>query len=167
MRAKAVRDRGLVGSWTRQMSRSTTGSTRGRELISANVIMGSGGSDMLTGRGGADTFVFHDGRLIGGFDPDTITDFNPAEDSFRIFVTNSYPGNPFGTTTGTLPGDWFVVGTAALDANDFILYDPSTGKLFADKDGAGGDAAEHFATLLNMPTLTAADFIIAPPPPVP
>ena len=62
---------------------------------------------------------------------------------------------------GALSADAFRLGTAALDADDRILYDAATGALFYDRDGTGAAAAVQFATLDNMPaTLNATDFLV-------
>ena len=61
-------------------------------------------------------------------------------------------------------GEFFAAAgaTKAHDADDRIIYDKKTGKLFLDDDGnkAGGHAAVHFATLANKPVLDHGDFII-------
>jgi len=51
-------------------------------------------------------------------------------------------------------------GGVAADANDFLLYDTNTGKLFYDADGNGAGAKVEFVTLVGIPALTAADFTI-------
>ena len=62
---------------------------------------------------------------------------------------------------GALSANAFRLGTAALDADDRILYDAATGALYYDKDGTGVAAAIQFATLDNMPaTLNATDFLV-------
>ena len=48
--------------------------------------------------------------------------------------------------------------TAAHDANDRIVYDTATGKLFYDADGAGGAAAKLFAIVIDHPHVLASDF---------
>ena len=45
----------------------------------------------------------------------------------------------------TLAANQFVIGTAAQDANDRIIYNSNTGELFYDSDGTGGTAAVQFA----------------------
>ncbi|NBO20341.1 MAG: hypothetical protein EBV03_14190, partial [Proteobacteria bacterium] len=59
-----------------------------------------------------------------------------------------------------------VIGTAALDANDYLVYNSSTGVLSYDADGNGtASAAVAFAKIeLNgVPPadLSATDFIVA------
>ena len=54
-----------------------------------------------------------------------------------------------------------MVGTAAADAGDRIIYDAATGNLYYDSDGTGAVAQVLFATLDNMPgNLGAADFLV-------
>ena len=54
-----------------------------------------------------------------------------------------------------------VVGTAAADANDRIIYDDATGNLYYDSDGTGAGVALLFATLDNAPaSLAASDFLV-------
>ena len=50
--------------------------------------------------------------------------------------------------------------TAAHDADDRIIYNSTTGDLYYDWDGAGGNAAQPLATLKGHPTLTAADITV-------
>ena len=47
-----------------------------------------------------------------------------------------------------------------LDADDRILYDASTGKLYFDADGSGAGAAVQFAILSGSPALNASDFTV-------
>ena len=51
---------------------------------------------------------------------------------------------------------------AALDANDFLLYDSGTGTLYYDADGLGGTAAVQFASLgtTSHPNVVASDFVV-------
>ena len=52
-------------------------------------------------------------------------------------------------------------GTAATQADDYILYNRNTGALFYDADGNGSIAALQFATLDRPPNnFGAGDFVI-------
>jgi len=49
---------------------------------------------------------------------------------------------------------------AAVDNNDYILYNTALGALLYDNDGSGAGVAVQFATLTSKPVLIAADFMI-------
>ena len=61
---------------------------------------------------------------------------------------------------GGLSGGEFVVGAAAQDANDYIIYNDVTGALLYDSDGAGGTAAIQFAELNPGLGLSNLDIIV-------
>ena len=61
---------------------------------------------------------------------------------------------------GALPAGAFLVGVAAQDADDRILYDPTSGALSFDADGSGAGAAVQFAALSSGLGLTASDFLV-------
>ena len=106
----------------------------------ANGINGASGNDELTGRGGMDWFLF-DTPLDIVFNVDVITDFSVTDDTIRLDATifsNSL------TVGSSVAGSQFVVGTAALDAGDRIIYDNATGDVFYDSDGIGPAAAIRF-----------------------
>jgi serralysin len=125
----------------------------------ANVIDGGGAADYLMGFGGADTFAFT--TALGGGNVDTLADFQTGVDQIRL---SGAAGQPFaGLASGTLRAGAFVIGSAALDADDYILYNSLNGALLYDSDGNGGNAAVQFATLATGLNLTAADFTIAGP----
>jgi Ca2+-binding RTX toxin-like protein len=48
----------------------------------------------------------------------------------------------------------------ALDANDYIVSNRSTGALYYESNGSALGGAVQFATLTNKPTLTASDFVV-------
>jgi serralysin len=62
---------------------------------------------------------------------DLITDFNVTDDAIRLDQTVFSA-----LSLGTVAGSEFVVGAAALDANDYIIYNDATGAVLYDSDGA-------------------------------
>jgi Ca2+-binding RTX toxin-like protein len=135
-----------------------TGNASGNIVIGNdgdNVIAGRGGDDELTGRAGDDSFLF-DTPLDPANNVDVITDFNVADDT--ILLENAV----FGTLTAGAPlgAGQFVIGAAAQDANDRIIYNNATGDLFYDSDGTGAGAAVQFAELSPGLALTNLDFFV-------
>jgi Ca2+-binding RTX toxin-like protein len=165
-----------------------TGSSHSDGLIgnaNANTLKGAGGGDFLSGMGGADKLIGGSGndRLNGGLGNDTltggtgndrfdfttrpgtsntdkITDFhNAAGDNDTIQLSHT-AFSSLGAK-GHLQAGYFHAGTAAHDANDHVIYDRSTGKLYYDDDGNGAHAQVCFATLTNHPAnVSAADFVV-------
>ncbi|MDQ6433936.1 calcium-binding protein [Mesorhizobium sp. LHD-90] len=136
-----------------------TGNEFGQRIIGNsgdNRLEGRGGLDVLSGLGGKDTFVF--ATALGAGNIDIVTDFNVADDRFllsdAVFTE---------LATGTLSAAAFRANTTGLagDANDRIIYEKDTGRLFYDPDGTGGAAGIHFATITAGLALTNADFSVA------
>jgi hypothetical protein len=118
-----------------------------------NLLNGKGGKDVLTGGAGADAFLFNS-ELDPLGNVDKIVDFEVGIDKIRL------DDAIFTGLTNAGKAGAFHVGTAAADANDRIIYNPETGALLFDADGAGGEAAVRFATLDPGLQLSAADLII-------
>ena len=54
----------------------------------------------------------------------------------------------------------FVKGSTAIDSNDYVIYNATTGAVTYDADGSGVDVGIQIAMLgLNL-ALTAADFVV-------
>ena len=130
--------------------------TAGADLIDT----GDGGTDTLTGNGGADIFNFRNVAIQGGVNVGiplgvaTVTDFVQGTDLLRLDTTKY---------TGVLGNASFLeIGTVATAATTRILYDPATGNLIWDSDGnaASFDQGVIFGKLQTGLTLTAADFLI-------
>jgi Ca2+-binding RTX toxin-like protein len=137
-----------------------------------NSISGAGGDDVLIGQGGADTLDGGAGAdtLSGGADADSfvfssafgtvdaINDYSVADDTIvlasSVFTTLS---------AGALAASAFVIGSAAADADDRIIYDSATGHLYFDADGNAAGAQVLFAALTVGLALTSADFIVSGP----
>jgi Ca2+-binding RTX toxin-like protein len=123
-------------------------------------ISGGLGNDTLVGGNGADTFVFNT-ALNASSNVDTINDFVAVDDTIQlsnaIFTAL--------TSTGTLSAANFVASAtgAAVDSNDYILYNTTTGALYYDADGSGSGAAVEFAVLgtSTHSGITNIDFLVA------
>lgn len=125
-------------------------------------IAGGLGNDLLTGGAGNDVFVFGN---FGDANVDMITDFQVGD---KIGLDRTAL---FGTIEqlGAIDPGAFRYGTQALDADDRILYQSSTGKLFYDVDGVGGLDPVLFAQVAAGTALSAQSFEAfgeAAPPPI-
>ena len=125
-------------------------------------VYGGTGNDTLTGGAGNDRFYF-DTALSAALNVDNILDFN-ATTADTIGLDNAIFA-AFGLTTGVLNAANFAAngGGIAGDANDFILYDTATGRLYYDADGNGAGASILFGRidLVGVSgTVGASDFFL-------
>jgi Ca2+-binding RTX toxin-like protein len=119
-----------------------------------DVITGGLGNDILSGGTGADTFVFN--AVLSANNVDMITDFTAVDDTIRL--ENTGTGLFTVLANGTLGTNFFRLGTAAVDNNDYIIYDEASGSLWYDADANGAGLQVLFATLANNEVLTNTDF---------
>ena len=116
-----------------------------------DTLDGGTGTNSLAGGAGKDIFKF-----ITASHTDTITDFIVVDDTIQlensIFTAL--------TTTGTVAVSQFKIGASALDANDFVIYNSTTGKLLYDADGNGAGAAVQIAMIGAGLSLTNADIVV-------
>lgn len=133
-----------------------TGNTLANAIFgnaAANVIDGKEGVDRLTGGAGRDTFAFTT-ALAGNID--VIVDFNATDDTIRL-----ENGIFLGMKEGVLAQNAFVVGSAAQDTFDRIIYNQQSGALFFDRDGSASVYKPiQFATIENHSAMTNADFFV-------
>jgi VCBS repeat-containing protein len=130
-----------------------------------DALYGGTGNDLLNGGGGDDTFVF-DTALEAATNVDTIADFdaNPGGGGQdRIHLDETIFSQL--TATGALGSSNFAAnaGGTATDANDYILYDSTTGNLYYDADGNGAGARVQFGTLTPggiSGAVDATDFLV-------
>ena len=108
------------------------------------------------GRGGGDTFAFT--SALGAGNVDTVQDFVTGSDRIAL-ATDVFAGV---TAGGNTAGE-FLVGTAAADADDRLVYDQASGRLFYDADGNGAGAAVLFAQFAAGTAITASDFVTVAP----
>lgn len=109
------------------------------------------GTNTLTGGAGKDVFEFTTTGHI-----DTITDYNVVDDTIQLENTVFSAL----TTAGTLAADQFVIGTHALDTNDFIIYNNVTGALLYDADGSGVSVATQIAMIGTGLSMTNMDLVV-------
>lgn len=131
-----------------------------------NVFFGNGGNDSLDGSGGSDKLFGGQGvdTLKGGKgsdyfvfgepDGDHVKDFKPGEDKIMQLLPqdSSLPDGPISAAN-------FMLGKSAADADDYFIYDRSTGKLYFDSDGNGGAGQRLVAVLDNKADLQASDIM--------
>ena len=167
----------VAPSWLEQLTLmgSANANITGNDLANnlhgnsgANWIVGQGGNDFLmgglqndtlTGGTGSDQFYF--GVAPGAANADTLTDFAPGVD--KVLLDGNFHAN-VGPSGNFAPGDSrFFAGpgaSSAQDASDRVVYDTSSGRLWYDADGLGGQAAQLIATLQGAPAITAADITV-------
>lgn len=122
----------------------------------ADTLEGGTGADSLQGGADGDRFVFKSSLLSSN--ADTILDFSSAEGDAIALDTAV-----FGRLSGlvSMSSHFRLSSQAAQGADDFIVYDQSTGELFYDATGKGSSTAFLFATLSNQPAdLTGAHFTV-------
>ena len=139
----------------------------------ADVFVGNGGNDTLTGGAGADKFVFgqvHEQVVTGAATAlqsyvdtafnltgkDTITDFLHLTDKIELHL-DQYT-NLAGFSAANLVSS--ATG-AAVDANDYLLFNTTSKLLSYDADGNGAGAAVDIATLVGVNTFTTVDVLVA------
>lgn len=149
-------------------------------LAGNDQIRGGFGDDRLNGGAGADNIQGGDGNdrisggtgidhLFGGADNDTfvydvavnvanrdvIHDFTVGEDLYGL--ARSIFGGVLGAT---ITADELRLGSAALDANDHLIYNKASGNLSFDTNGNVGGGSTLLATFLNKPDLHVSDFAL-------
>lgn len=131
-----------------------TGNNSANALYGAagnDVLDGGEGADILQGDAGADTFVFS--SKLSKNNIDSITDFVHGEDKIHL-DTDLFKK----LLNDADLSDNLVIGCAAKDSNDYLVYNSDTGALFYDADGSGKGAAVQFASLADNPVLDSTDF---------
>jgi len=123
-----------------------------------DILAGGLGNDILfAGLGATDHYLFNT-PLNSATNVDTINGFFAPADTIRldndIFTSFGAPG---GIAAGNLK---IGPGAVATDADDFLIYDTTTGALSYDANGNGFGAAVQFATIAGVAPLSAADFLI-------
>jgi Ca2+-binding RTX toxin-like protein len=111
-------------------------------------LIGGEGNDTLVGGGGENLFLFDFDRFNTGTSVDIIKDFKSTDTIWLRASDGS--SNTYGDY-----GYDFVLGTAATTSIPTVIYNQSTGQLFADSDGTGNSQPQLFAILENRPTISS------------
>lgn len=121
-----------------------------------NTLDGAKGNDTMTGGLGNDSFNFS--SALSATNIDTISDFLSGTD--KIALRSSIFTKLLNDTN--LLDNLVVggIGAKAIDANDYLIYNSFSKGLFYDADGSGAGTAVQFATLNNVSTLNANDFVV-------
>jgi Ca2+-binding RTX toxin-like protein len=145
-------------SWSSTDPLNLTGNETGNVVwgnAGNNVLNGGDGNDELIGVSGEDSFLFNT-ALNAATNVDVITDFDVYSDT--ILLDQTIFSSSLGL--GNISSGELVIGAAALEANDRIIYNSATGALYYDSDGVGGTAQIQFATLSTGLALTNLDFLV-------
>lgn len=141
-------------------------------LIGAAAQDGGDGDDRLVGilntelRGGAGADVFvlpirtRTPFTNAQSSPNAVLDFTPGQDRIELVLNIASDLAP-----GVLDPARFAIGTATT-ADQRIVYNPETGRLFYDANGSGGDLSGSVPLFAQLPAnldLTAANFTVALP----
>lgn len=120
----------------------------------SDTLYGMGGTDILTGGLGADKFVIVGSEITG---TDTITDF--SNDDFIVLDQSFFTS----FSGGTVSNDNIVVGAsaAAVDADDYLIFDSNTNTLYYDQDANGSGDAVAIVKLSGVSQIVADDFLLS------
>ncbi len=120
-----------------------------------DILSGGIGRDILFGAAGNDKYLFDTAPTFSNVD--TINGFVAADDV--IWLDDAIFTN---LEAGILDPENLAKGpnVVAADANDFLLYNTTTGALSYDQDGNGAGAAIQIASLTGIPAVSAFDFVI-------
>lgn len=120
-----------------------------------DLILGGLGKDTLTGGSGNNDFYFD--TKLSSSNVDTITDFVSGDYGDRLnLVKNIFKKLPETIESGGL-ADNFIIGTKALDSDDYLIFNPKTHTLSYDADGSGSGKAVAFVVLTGVTTIIADD----------
>ncbi len=162
----ALTESTLAGNLTGNSANNTLTGNGGDNILSGatgrDSLLGDAGNDILLGGAGNDTLSGGAGKDIFKFDSaltantDTITDFSVIDDTIQLenaIFTKL-------TAAGLLNADNFIKAEAPIDINDYLIYNPASGALTYDADGADVGQGVQIAVLGVNLALTYANFVV-------
>lgn len=142
----------LMGAASNALGNSLANVIRGTQYN--NTIRGGDGIDTLYGGGGNDNFDFR--APPGAASADIIMDFTSGDHVNLSVVGFTAFKSPY------VADSQFRVGSAALDADDFLVYNPANRTLYYDPDANGSAAMLAIASFLGTSVApTAADISLS------
>jgi Ca2+-binding RTX toxin-like protein len=120
-----------------------------------DIIWGEAGKDLLIGGLGQDQFSF-DSKL-GLSNIDIIADYKVGLGGDTLALDTIIFKSLAGITDVTKN---FIVGSRALDSNDYLIFNPKTSVLSYDANGSGAGGAVSFVILTGIHALDSAEFSI-------
>ncbi len=116
-----------------------------------DTLIAGTGNDKLFGGKGRDIFAFTD----VGDGVDRVKDFSAKKDNFGLDEVGG-----FEVLGGSIDATEFVVGEEALTADQHVIYDDKSGKLYWDEDGVGGAGKILLARISGDVKLSVANFVV-------
>ncbi|MBS3030751.1 MAG: M10 family metallopeptidase C-terminal domain-containing protein (plasmid) [Dolichospermum sp. DET50] len=132
----------------------------------ADILTGGAGNDILSGGSESDRFWYSSGRVFtsSDFGVDTLTDFTSASDKL---VLSKQTFTALSSVVGdglSQVSDFTTVEDDDLAATStaYLVYSIGSGSLYYNQNGsaAGFGTGAEFANLINLPSVTTADFAI-------
>ena len=117
-------------------------------------IFGDLGKDTLTGDQGEDAFIFT--TKPSSTNIDKITDFESGSDGL-ILDKKIFKSLP--VLTDLTP--YYAIGSKALDANDYLIFNPDNSTLYYDADATGKGKMIAFVKILGITALDPANELIS------
>jgi Ca2+-binding RTX toxin-like protein len=125
----------------------------------SDTVDGGGGNDTITGGADADQFLF--ASPLRTDSAARITDYQSGIDKIHL---DAHVMNQLGASGNFSAGDMRFYAapgaTGGHDADDRVVYDNATSRLYYDADGSGSGAAQLIATLQSGAALAATDIAV-------
>ncbi|MFZ2725311.1 MAG: proprotein convertase P-domain-containing protein [Methylococcaceae bacterium] len=156
-----------TGNLTGNTSDNTLTGNNGKNVLNGSIgrdsLLGGAGNDTLMGGTGNDQLNGGVGKDIFKFDvvantanADSITDFKVVDDTIQLKNTIFKAL----TIKGVLSPDNFVTATAAVDNNDYVIYNKANGAVLYDADGNGAIASVLITIIGANLGVSNADFVV-------
>lgn len=150
---------GLANTITGNTARNSLSGLASNDTLSGgagnDILSGGTGRDVLMGGSGFDRFVF-DTLPSTRTNADRIVDYSVAYDTIAL-ARSAFSALK---ALGSVSSKNFIKGTAALDADDHLIYNAGTGALIYDSNGDRAGGTFTIATLKQGLSLTHADFML-------